>query len=582
MGRAAGAVLLLLVLLVPAAVLAREAANLAPSPGCESGAVPAAGWVKICGGNLTNVFRCSTAEARSGGASFLAGDNGLAPPVSCALAVTYYPTGTDLRAGGSMWTMTKNGASSQQAYLSIGFGNSSGWQTALESTSRTNSATWVEHAFEVDLPVGHSGLYLSFQLISVRWTGTTGDVFFDDVDFYVVKTKCVLPSAWPNSTLESAASNGCSANGTLFGGSACSLQCRSGFVADSGTSDYVCLQGNFSATPNMTCTPAPCTLPASLGVGIVGASVGSSPACVAGGIVQSGQSCSVSCRGGYSGTGTTAYSCLSGTFTTPDLSCSVSTTGNAAAPTSGNTAISTTGNTAAPTTGNAAISTAGNTGSTRGNTAADTAAAESSASVWVFVVVGVVIAIVTLVVCVVVGVFLYQRRQQRDSSEVDSDGSSSSQRYSPVASTGTPTSAADAVQSQNLIRGVEIERELGAGQFGKVFLASYDGRQVAVKQILEQADDEFVKELEVMCTVRSDYIVEFLGAAALKDGTLGLVMEYCPNGSLDSMLPKKGPLMAQSGLRQCCLHIALGLKAVHDRGIIHREYVLKSHPVLCN
>jgi serine/threonine protein kinase len=97
-----------------------------------------------------------------------------------------------------------------------------------------------------------------------------------------------------------------------------------------------------------------------------------------------------------------------------------------------------------------------------------------------------------------------------------------------------------------------------------------------VKQILEQTDESFVKELEVMIRVQSSFVVGFKGVAMLEDRTIGLVMEYCPSGALSDVLPSIGPDIGLAGLMQSCQHIAVGLESIHSHDIVHRDIACRN------
>jgi serine/threonine protein kinase len=190
--------------------------------------------------------------------------------------------------------------------------------------------------------------------------------------------------------------------------------------------------------------------------------------------------------------------------------------------------------------------------------------------------------------CLVVlaAIVVVVRRRRRGSAGVSQEWSMSteanhsSDTSSDSASEATPGLAAGAaLESENLLRDVKIGKVLGEGQFGKVYKGRHNGQDVAVKQISQTdagSHAEFLQELEMLTTVRSPYIVEFVGVALLKDDSIGLVMEFCAGGSLDTMLVDSGPELDERGLIQICLHLAKGIEAVHSASILHRDLACRN------
>ncbi len=126
----------------------------------------------------------------------------------------------------------------------------------------------------------------------------------------------------------------------------------------------------------------------------------------------------------------------------------------------------------------------------------------------------------------------------------------------------------------------EIERLLGAGASGRVFLArdSMSGRAVAVKSLAppiekraQQSWTRFFAEARLIASVRHPNIVEVVDV----DEEQGLlVMEYVSGGTLLSRLPPPGvpgPGLSPAAVRRLMLDVLDALAAVHARGIVHRD-----------
>lgn len=137
----------------------------------------------------------------------------------------------------------------------------------------------------------------------------------------------------------------------------------------------------------------------------------------------------------------------------------------------------------------------------------------------------------------------------------------------PEARTGTPQA----------IAGYRIERELGRGGMGVVYLASRgDGPPVALKSILpalataEGAVDRFLREASVLRRLDHPHIVAFrdIGHA---DGFLYFAMDYVDGVDAFQFLKEHGgPLPIPVAVELVCQALD-GLGYAHDRGFVHRD-----------
>lgn len=88
---------------------------------------------------------------------------------------------------------------------------------------------------------------------------------------------------------------------------------------------------------------------------------------------------------------------------------------------------------------------------------------------------------------------------------------------------------------------MEFLEKLGSGSYAKVYKANYRGEEVAVKvmkKINESIEERenFLKEFEVMRSVRSPYVAYLYGIVL--DPTICIVMKYFSNGSLYHVLER--------------------------------------------
>ena len=123
----------------------------------------------------------------------------------------------------------------------------------------------------------------------------------------------------------------------------------------------------------------------------------------------------------------------------------------------------------------------------------------------------------------------------------------------------------------------ELERKLGVGGMGVVYLATYlkNGKLMAVKVLPpEMCSNQklvrrFLREMSILSKLRHENIVRYYGGG--KDKTQHFyAMEYMDGGSMELMLKKKGRLSWEETVDNA-RQIALALEYAHNHGIIHRD-----------
>ncbi len=131
-----------------------------------------------------------------------------------------------------------------------------------------------------------------------------------------------------------------------------------------------------------------------------------------------------------------------------------------------------------------------------------------------------------------------------------------------------------------------IEREIGRGSFGQVYLAKdlLLDRRVVLKQPLaiwlsdERTRDRVLHEARLMAKIQHPNIAAVF--EVVDDEPPTLVMEYVEGGNLRDLIDKNG-LLPEGRVLQMTQDILHGLKRVHQEGIVHRdlkpENVLISH-----
>ena len=133
----------------------------------------------------------------------------------------------------------------------------------------------------------------------------------------------------------------------------------------------------------------------------------------------------------------------------------------------------------------------------------------------------------------------------------------------------------------------KIEKELDSfagGYFGEVYRGQWLGATIAVKELMrvrfsEEAIKEFKEEAYKMARLRSPCVVMVYGITLNTQGQpKGIVMEYMPQGSLDTILYDREIKLTWLLRHKMMLAVAQGLSFLHQQNIIHND--LKSPNVL--
>jgi len=128
------------------------------------------------------------------------------------------------------------------------------------------------------------------------------------------------------------------------------------------------------------------------------------------------------------------------------------------------------------------------------------------------------------------------------------------------------------------VGGYELERLLGEGGMGSVYLASNRrlGKQLAVKIISRKytADPEivgrFFREAKAVAALDDANIIEVYDLHQFDDGLTYISMKFIDGQSLAALLRAMRMLPVDAAVA-IALQIAAGLDAAHELGIVHRD-----------
>ncbi|MEC8567406.1 MAG: protein kinase, partial [Pseudomonadota bacterium] len=125
-------------------------------------------------------------------------------------------------------------------------------------------------------------------------------------------------------------------------------------------------------------------------------------------------------------------------------------------------------------------------------------------------------------------------------------------------------------------------KKLGAGAYGEVWAAKYNGTPVAVKKLHRHKLDEhnlkaFRDEFELQLSLRHPNIVAIIGGSwSLDDVNVCIVFEVCERGSLDGLLRKEPTRSTLSWAKHklpIATGVARGMAHLHSQNppVLHRD-----------
>jgi serine/threonine protein kinase len=129
---------------------------------------------------------------------------------------------------------------------------------------------------------------------------------------------------------------------------------------------------------------------------------------------------------------------------------------------------------------------------------------------------------------------------------------------------------------------LEFLDQIGEGATATVFRAEYNGDECAVKVLRTHCNDtdvtDFKREFAMLCELKSDRFVRFLGATL--EPQICLVMELCTGGPIYHVLRNETLDLHWSTVLRWLHDVADGIAVLHglDPPIVHRD--IKSHNVL--
>ncbi|KAM3870800.1 tyrosine-protein kinase Lck [Diretmus argenteus] len=134
---------------------------------------------------------------------------------------------------------------------------------------------------------------------------------------------------------------------------------------------------------------------------------------------------------------------------------------------------------------------------------------------------------------------------------------------------------------------LKLERRLGAGQFGEVWMGIYNNdRRVAIKnlKIGTMSVEAFLAEANMMKNLQHRRLVRLF--AVVTEEPIYIITEYMENGGLvDYLKTTEGSSLPINTLIDMASQVADGMSFIEERNYIHRDLraanILVSHELIC-
>lgn len=169
---------------------------------------------------------------------------------------------------------------------------------------------------------------------------------------------------------------------------------------------------------------------------------------------------------------------------------------------------------------------------------------------------------------------------RRGGNEGETDPAAEAERRSdPPAAASVPGPPVDPRIGETLVGRYRLERMIGKGGMGRVYLANQHplNRQVAVKILspeFQTKDPQFVRRffLEAATAARLNHpnTITIFDYGETERGELFIAMEHLRGRPLSRVIAADGPMPAERTLH-IAMQIARALREAHAKGIIHRD-----------
>ncbi len=171
-----------------------------------------------------------------------------------------------------------------------------------------------------------------------------------------------------------------------------------------------------------------------------------------------------------------------------------------------------------------------------------------------------------------------KKKERKDEDELTSTNSGETIYGAVPSLNGSPSGSPNISNEKNRVMAsqIKLEKEIGSGNYGKVFIAKFSNAKVAVKYYHQvEALQDFQHEADLYCKMKPHpNIVQLIGICT--DGTQpAIVLEYCNGGSLEKYL-KDNPDLSFNERLKLMYGTACGVYHLHTNDIVHRDLAARN------
>jgi len=130
---------------------------------------------------------------------------------------------------------------------------------------------------------------------------------------------------------------------------------------------------------------------------------------------------------------------------------------------------------------------------------------------------------------------------------------------------------------QILLNELEIGKEIGNGNYGRVCIGKWKQYRVALKFCQNKGMmDEFMREANLMMSLPPHPNVVRMYGVSIDSTQPIIVMEYCPGGSLDKLLYDTEEHISDEQKIRWVHEISMGMRHLHKHNIVHRDLAARN------
>jgi len=119
-------------------------------------------------------------------------------------------------------------------------------------------------------------------------------------------------------------------------------------------------------------------------------------------------------------------------------------------------------------------------------------------------------------------------------------------------------------------KGYKMQRCLGSGHFGDVYLANKGGRSFAIKKVVNTEQNTAQQEIKILKQVDHEFIIKYFDHF-MEDGVLCIVLEYADKGTMETAV--KTHCNREYNIWRTIRHLSSALAYLHSRNpqILHHD-----------